>query len=612
MGRVAVALLTLIAVPAPAAWASGYSPARTLPEADEYAVGAQVAVDSRDRATVVWDSTTAEGRVVRAVRLAADGEPEPARTLAPMPGSVAWAHTPRLLVDSADRVTVVWQAVEGGDQLIQAVRLAADGTPGPVRTLSAAGADGLDPSLAVDQDGRTTVVWSLREGIASRVQAVQLASSGEPGPVRTLSPSGGDATRPHVAVGSGGEVAVAWSYGDGASQRVQATVLDSDGAATDVTTLSPANERSGLPRLVVDSRGNVTVSWWRSGGPYEVRAARIEADGSPGPATTLSPAGQSVLNPDVVIDRSDRVTVTWESFAESIHAIQLDSEGAAGEAQMLSAPDQRAGSPSLAADAAGGVVVTWAHPIVVFIPPWDSCRDHAFHPSGDAAWSVRIDADGELGPIAQVSEAGQQSLAPDVAVGELGRPTVVWHAFDGSYFCPAPSATVRAARGASIAAGDPPVGSTPPPAPTPAQTLPLALPNAGPSAAVDDRLRGTLHVRRRATDDSRRLLLVVSCRGPRTAVCQGAIQLRGRARPCRPRRSSCKRIGIRRETGLLLGARRYRLVAGRRRVLAVRLSKTGRRAMRRRRDALRLSVAGPGVKATQLRPHLVATGVARR
>src|SRR5918995_4008327 len=63
-------------------------------------------------------------------------------------------------VDSQDRATVAWWRLDGANQMIESVRLGADGVPGEVNILlSNAGDRFIGPQVAVDPQGSATVVW---------------------------------------------------------------------------------------------------------------------------------------------------------------------------------------------------------------------------------------------------------------------------------------------------------------------------------------------------------------------------------------------------------------------------------------------------------------------
>src|SRR5699024_5955268 len=95
---------------------------------------------------------------VQGRRIAPDGAPEEAtRTLS---GAGEDALAPRVAVSPEGEATVVWKRFNGSHYLVQAGRIAPDGTFGGSQPLSEAGKNAVEPEVAVSPDGTATVVWS--------------------------------------------------------------------------------------------------------------------------------------------------------------------------------------------------------------------------------------------------------------------------------------------------------------------------------------------------------------------------------------------------------------------------------------------------------------------
>ena len=188
----------------------------------------QVAVDPKGRATVIWRRLADKkpNQRVEAVRLGRDGKPGKVMTVS------GGAFDPQVVVDHRGRATVVWVRAKhkkGTTVRVQSVRLGAHGTPGAVRTLSKDFAG--SPHVAVDSRGRATVVWAWgrRGGSGTeRIQARRLPRRGPPEGVRTLSEPALNASDPHVAVDSQGRPTVVWATGG----PIQSTRGDSRSSAT--------------------------------------------------------------------------------------------------------------------------------------------------------------------------------------------------------------------------------------------------------------------------------------------------------------------------------------------------------------------------------------------
>ena len=306
--------------------------------------------------------------MLEAVRIDADGTVGPVKTLA-VADSTNRSPVVRpfdVEIDSAGRATVLWSQWDGSNYRLQVVRLgAALGNPGPVKTLSEAGADAGGGQLVIDSSDRVTVVWSR----AGRVQSARLgASAGNPGPTKTLSEAGQDAYEQHVAVDDSGRATAVWSRSDGSDVRVQAVRIAADGTVGQIKTISPGGENAYPGGVAIDGSDRATVAWSAYDGPNSrVQSVRLgAAGGNPGPVKTLAmPADVNVFRPEVIVGRSGDATVAWVvgEWLEyyRVEVVRIASNGTPGPVKIPSGggADSYAAGVSLAADAAGRAATTW-------------------------------------------------------------------------------------------------------------------------------------------------------------------------------------------------------------------------------------------------------------
>jgi hypothetical protein len=186
--------------------------------------------------------------------------------------------------------------------------------------------------------------------------------------------------------------------------------------------LSPAAEMAGDPDLDVGSDGTATAVWSaKSGGEFRVFARQVAADGGRGPVQQLSASGADALAPQVAVALDGTAVVVWTRWDGANFRIQerrIASGGAPEEAtRTLSGSGQDAADPQVDVGADGTATVVWR-------------RFDGFHPLVQVR---RIAPDGTSEEASQrLSEAGQDAVEPDVAVGPDGTATVVWSRFDGS------------------------------------------------------------------------------------------------------------------------------------------------------------------------------------
>lgn len=119
-------------------------------------------------------------------------------------------------------------------------------------------------------------------------------------PATTLSTSGVNATDPHLATDSSGDIVAVWVEGG----FVKANSKLISGNWGTVATLSLTGASS--PRIVSDLNGNATAVWLENG---VVKASSKILNGSWGPAISLSGSGAS--SPAIAVDQAGDVIAAW-------------------------------------------------------------------------------------------------------------------------------------------------------------------------------------------------------------------------------------------------------------------------------------------------------------
>lgn len=542
-------------------------------------------VDPQGRATVAWETAVGPDKLIRiqAVRVEANGLPGPIHTLAAFPPEVPLCPCPKVAVDPAGRATVVWQSYDGKFRRIQAAQIDAAGNIGPVHTLSPSGFNGWDQQVAVDPEGRATVVWDLAS--VQNLETVRLGVDGAPEEVRVLAEEDPGASPPTVAVDPEGKATVAWSSGEG----IRTVQIDPSGVPGTIRPVSPSDTTDGVLNSVVDSQGRATISWWRGLGEYEAKSVRLDPEGVPGAVQTLSPSEQAAFEPRLAVDSQGRVTAVWQSFKDRVYTVRLDEDGVPETVYPLSEEGRKAGEPRVAIGPDGRAVVVWSHPPLVFLPPefGEECLEGAeFEAESDVVKAAFLGPDGAPEQVKDVSAFGEQSVGPQIGMDALGQPTVAWVSFDGNYFCEDKETRIQISRGLTPVA-PPPDGPPPPPPPGPGES-------------------GVLHLGVRGTAESRRLRLRARCAGEANGSCAGQLKLvarRGQI-PRWLRRS----LGGPLPSQVAVARGRFQLAPGARRILALSLTGFGRGlASKGSGQLLRTVGGGAGVRGSvvwvRLRGH---------
>jgi hypothetical protein len=224
---------------------------------------------------------------------------------------------PQLAIDSKDRATVVWQYYNGTAPRIQSIRLRADGTRGAVRQLSALGRTADSARLAIDSRDRATVVWESCTPNCL-IQSIRMRADGSPGTVRDLSPG----SYPEVAIDSHERATVVWGNArQGSSDMIQSIRLRADGTPAAVQNLSAPGGLAAEPILAIDPQDRATVVWERYNGTHFpgptsiIQAAGISASGTPGGPQNLSACcGLNSYGADVAVDSQGVATAVWRHY----------------------------------------------------------------------------------------------------------------------------------------------------------------------------------------------------------------------------------------------------------------------------------------------------------
>jgi len=587
-GRWGLLLLAFLAFLAPAGDARAefdFTPPQTLVEGP---VGAsRMAIDPQGRTTVVWEAA-GEGPgpfkplLIQAMQVGADGAPGPIHTLDEFPRNPPQSPGPEVAVDAAGRATIVWQSYDGKFRRIRATQIDAAGNIGPVHTLSPPSFNGWDQLVAVDPQGRATIVWTL--GPVDNVETVRFETDGTPGEVQVLAKEDEGATPPALAVDSVGKATIAW----GNTEGIRTVQLDPTGAPGPIRPVPSTENADGALHAVVDSLGRVTLGWWRGAGAYEAKSVRLDAEGIPGIVQNLSPPEQNTLDPQLAVDLQGRVTAVWQDFKSRLYTVQLDEEGAPGTVYPLSEAGRRSGEAQVAAGPDGRAMVVWSHPPPVFAPE-EGCVEGEFEAAADVVKIAFLGPEGAPEQVKNVSPFGEQSLASQIVLDLQGRPSVLWESFDGTYFCELPTRRIQISRGFTPV--DPPPDGPPPPPPPP-----------GPVGNGVLRLGGV------GTAQGGRLRLPVRCVGGSGGTCAGKLKLEVRATSI-PRRLK-ELLGsppwLRSRITVARGS--FQLAPGARRTLVLALTGSGKRLTSKGSgQSLRVVGGGSGVKGSvvwvRLRGH---------
>jgi lactonase family protein with 7-bladed beta-propeller len=376
------------------------SPIQTLSDAGADATFPQVAVDANGNAVFTWRLFNL-GTIQARARAAAGGILSPIQVLSETGTDSA---APQLAVDPSGNAVFTWAR-----SLIETRARTADGTLSAVTPLSTPGRIALHPHVAVAPDGTAVFIWRESD---ERVRTRARSADGSFSPIQTLPNSDFDfdVKGPRVAVDADGNAVFIWRFG--ASLNLAARAADG--------TLSPTQELSTgtEPRIAVDPAGNAVVVS-RLDVSRRIRYQTRTADGTLSEIQYLSEDGQPANMAQVAVDANGNAVFTWRRSDGANWRIQARvraADGTLSPVEDLSAAGQHALDPQVAVDPSGRAVFTWRR-------------------LEGTKWRIQARAraaDGTLGPVEDVSEAGRDAYEPQVAVDPSGNAVFAWRLFDGT------------------------------------------------------------------------------------------------------------------------------------------------------------------------------------
>lgn len=410
---VALTATLLVLVGVSGASALSFNSPKTIGSAGASHGFPRIAIDSQGRGTIVWHNYERRNGRIEAVQVNPNGSTGSPKVLS---GPSFDANHGEVAVDGDGRATIVWAAAKGGSYPIQWTTLGSDGTQGPVRNLSG---EGSGAELAANGSGEFVVAWTRYNDAGGADLAAQLVQpDGTSGPVqlldRDVDPTGDGLAR--VTIDVSGRATVMWE----SSRRnptIYAAQLDESGIVTQPRALSNPKRPSYIGSIATDQAGNSTIAWTQRSG--EVKVRRLAADGAPGATRTLSGRGLTGA-PTAVVDGSGRSTIAWSSGSGYLHWVRLAPNGAPVLKRKLRA--RGAGAANMAADTSGRVWITWN-------------RARFQKKPGSYSGSIRamrLSVTGNAGRVRTLTKPNEDTYdfqglsSPDIAIDGGGVASVVW------------------------------------------------------------------------------------------------------------------------------------------------------------------------------------------
>lgn len=409
----ALAGVTWLTAPSVAAAINGWSEPIRISGPVGRSVEPVVAIDASGAAVVAW--RLIHGLTSQRVQVRAGAAGGPWSPIGDLTGrsaqDVGGLHAARTgdggLALALEQGTAFVAVLRPGAPLSAPIRLSPRGAPA-----------GENPRVGLGPDGSGVATW-LDQFPIRRLRRADIAADGTvSAPSRVPSES---ASCPRVAVGPSGLAVIAWlSRSSDGTSTIRATVRRR-GAWEAPRRLSTPDaggfDVDRCPEVAIGSTGEVVVAWTREI-PEPATAVEVTVRGPDGRWSrprVLSDLAAS--QPRLAIDGSGTAVVVWRALG-SIHVATRPRGGEFGPATSLDPRVTQDDFPELAVSAAGHAVVVWERRIA----PRTIRVIASVRPPGGGFGPAR-----PISPPHRVRiELTFPELAPQVAVGDDGRAIVTW------------------------------------------------------------------------------------------------------------------------------------------------------------------------------------------
>lgn len=283
--------------------------------------------------------------------------------------AAAFDAAPRIAIDSAGVVTVVWhEGDDVGGGRIAVERVAAGVSARSPLILSEKGADSRYPDLAL-AGADLWVTWAEQSRVNSAICARRFVArdSTWQAPQCIGAPGGGVDLAPRLAANSLGDAVMVWRESASAALRVS-RLNRQTGAWSKAEQFAVTGLHPGQPVPAIDHQGNVIVVWTdgRDARTDAVLAARFDAHSArwTGAVRLDDLASLPRHSPTVVFDAHGDALIAWaqdEGLSQRPHVSRYDRVSLQyARPVVLESNPGVGGAPALAIDGQGNALAAWS------------------------------------------------------------------------------------------------------------------------------------------------------------------------------------------------------------------------------------------------------------
>lgn len=235
------------------------------------------------------------------------------------------AGRPHVAMDAIGNAIIVWAQSDGVNSRIFKSEYRNNTWTHPTDPTDAISPDGTgasSPQVAMDGAGNAVVVWRQGDGADRQIFMSEFRNAIWYHPVDlddNISPDGSSAEYPQVAMDDAGNTIIVWSQEDGTARQIFLSTYRDDVwiHPADLTdNISPDGGSADNPQVAMDDIGNAIVVWDQSTGPdrqifmseYREGTWRHPVDLS----DNISLDASSATLPQVAMDASGNAVVIWQ------------------------------------------------------------------------------------------------------------------------------------------------------------------------------------------------------------------------------------------------------------------------------------------------------------
>lgn len=419
LGALAMALLGAASAVAAPTWVSPTD----LSVAGRDATAPQIAIDAAGEAVAVWRRSDGSNFIIQSASRPPDGT-----FSAPVGLSVAKldAFEPQIAITAGGEAVAVWTRINGANFIIQSASRPPGGTFSTPVNLSVVGQNSTRPQIAINAGGEAVAVWESFNGANSIIQGAARPPGGAFSPLPDLSVAGKSASQPQIAIDPAGEAIAVWQRSDGTSSIIQSAARSAGGAFSAPADLSvggpePAKPRdASQPQVAIDAAGGAVAVWRRFNGANTITQEAVRPPGGAfSAAADLSAAGRDVSVPQIAINPGGEAVAVWQGsngLDTIIQGAARPSGGSFSALPDLSAAGRDASQPQVAIDPAGEAIAVWQR----------SDGNNTIVQS-----AARLPG-GAFAASPDLSVAGRDANAPQVAVDPAGEAAAIWERSNGT------------------------------------------------------------------------------------------------------------------------------------------------------------------------------------